>query len=82
MQDAFCYPYMLMMIITGDDFGGITSLKTTLSHNFSMKNLGVLHYFLGIEVTSSSKSYLLSQSKYIFDLLERVRLIDNKIVDI
>ena len=36
---------------------------------------------MGIKFVSSSKGYLLSQSKYIADLLERARLIDNKIVD-
>jgi len=69
------------MIIIGNDFGGIASLKTVLSHCFSMKDLGVLHYLLGIEVASSFKGYLLSQSKYIVDLFAGARLTDNKIVD-
>jgi len=69
------------MIIIGDDFDGIASLKTTLSHRFTMKDLGVLRYFLGIEVDCSPKGYLLSQSKYIVNLFEPTRLIDNKIID-
>jgi len=48
------------MIITSDDFNGISSLKTTLSYRFAMKDLGVLHYVLGIKVYSSSKGYHLS----------------------
>jgi len=43
--------------------------------------MGVIHYFLGIEVVSFSKGYLLSRSKYIVDLFEHARLISNKIVD-
>jgi len=39
--------YVDDMIITGDDFYGIASLKTTLSHHFAMKDLGVLHFFFG-----------------------------------
>ena len=55
-------------------FGEIAYLKIALSHRFAMKDLD-------IEVVSSSKGYLLSQSKYIVDLFERARLTDNKIVD-
>ncbi|XP_022041096.1 uncharacterized mitochondrial protein AtMg00810-like [Helianthus annuus] len=46
-----------------------------------MKDLGMLRYFLGIEVAQSQKGYLLSQTKYISDLFQRARLTDNKTVD-
>ncbi|GKE10469.1 uncharacterized mitochondrial protein-like protein [Tanacetum coccineum] len=45
-------------------------------------DLGLLSYFLGIEVTSSPKGYLLSQSKYIEDLLNRARIINKMVEDI
>jgi len=56
-------------------------LKTELVRRFEMKDLGYLQYFLGIEVAYSPRGYLLSQSKYVADNLERARLTDNKIVD-
>lgn len=59
------------MIVTGDDYVGIESLKHDLAHRFAMKDLGMLRYFLGIEVAQSLKCYLLSKSKYISDLFER-----------
>jgi len=68
------------MIITDDDFDGISSLKIALSHHFAT-NLSLLCNFLGIEVASSSNDYLLSQSKYIADLFDIDRFIENKIVD-
>jgi len=46
-----------------------------------MKDLSYLWYFLGIEAASSPRGYLISQSKYIADILERARLTDNKTID-
>ncbi|KAK2998305.1 hypothetical protein RJ639_024115 [Escallonia herrerae] len=46
--------------------------------NFLMKELGVLSYFLGLEISSSVDGYTLSQAKYASDLLSRVRLTDSK----
>ncbi|GKV07939.1 hypothetical protein SLEP1_g19635 [Rubroshorea leprosula] len=66
------------MIITGDDISSIHDLKQFFSHKFEMKDLGVLSYFLGLEVTSSNDGYLLSQTKYASDLISKARLIDNK----
>jgi hypothetical protein len=69
------------MIIIGEDIDGISVLKTDLVRQSEMKNLGYLRYFLGIEVTSSPRGYLLFQSKYVIDIFERARLTDKKTVD-
>ena len=45
-----------------------------------MKDLGTLSYFLGLEVTSSSDGYCLSQAKYASDLLSKASLTDSKTV--
>lgn len=67
------------MIITGDDSDGIQDLKHSLSKEFEMKDLGKLNYFLGLEVTSNSQGYFLSQAKYASDLISRAGLTDNKV---
>jgi hypothetical protein len=36
---------------------------------------------MGIEVAYSPRGYLLSQSKYVADILQRTKLTDNKTVD-
>ena len=45
-----------------------------------MKDLGTLSYFLGLEVTSSSNGYYLSQAKYAFDLLSKADITNKKTV--
>ncbi|GJZ90073.1 uncharacterized mitochondrial protein-like protein, partial [Tanacetum coccineum] len=82
VRRIFLSLYVDDMMITGDDCNGIELLKAELSHRFAMKDLGLLLYFLGIEVASSPKGYLLSQSKYTVDLFGHARMTDNKIADI
>jgi hypothetical protein len=51
-------------------------LISQLRSEFSVKDLGVLHYFLGIEVSSpSSGSLLLRQRKYALELLARAGML-------
>jgi len=73
--------YVDDMIINGDDIDDISLLKTELARQFEMKDLDSLRYFLGIQVAYSLRGYLLSQSKYVANIIERARLTDNKTVD-
>lgn len=52
------------MISTGYDDDAIVVIKSNLTLQFEMKDLGSICYFLSIEVAYSPKSYLLSQLKY------------------
>lgn len=45
-----------------------------------MKDLGTLSYFLGLEISSTSNGYYLSQAKYASDLLTRAGITDSKTV--
>ena len=45
-------------------------------NEFAIKNLGRMKYFLGIEVAYSENSIILSQQKYILDLLTDTRFIN------
>ena len=68
--------YVDDMLITGDDLEYIAFVKACLSKQFHMSVLGSLSYFLGIEVSSTSDGYYLSQRKYIQDILDRAGLTD------
>ena len=57
--------YVDDMIITGDDSEYISFVKARLSEQFLMSDLGPLRYFLGIEVSSTSDAFFISQEKYI-----------------
>ena len=73
--------YVDYMIITGDDVQGIQDFKCFLGQHFEMKDLGPLSYFLGLKVSSASDGYYLTQAKYTSDLISRVGITDNKIVN-
>ncbi|WVZ55593.1 hypothetical protein U9M48_006233 [Paspalum notatum var. saurae] len=61
--------YVDDIIIIGDDTLEIERLKKNLSKEFEVKDLGQLRYFLGIEIARSPKGIVLSQRKYVLDLL-------------
>ena len=61
--------YVDDIVITGDDVEEIMKLKGRLGRAFEVKDLGLLRYFLGIEIARSSKGIILSQRKYVLDLL-------------
>lgn len=58
-----------MLIVLGSDCEGIDNLKTFLPTKFQTKDLGILKYFLGIEVMCSKNGILISQMKYALNLL-------------
>lgn len=61
--------YVDDIIVIGNQQYGVQQMINLSSKRFPLKDLGPLHYFLGIEVIPSSNGLLLSQQKYIKDLL-------------
>ncbi|XP_042374409.1 uncharacterized mitochondrial protein AtMg00810-like [Zingiber officinale] len=70
--------YVDDIIIIGSTQGLITSLIDFLNKHFTVKDLGQLHYFLGIEVHHSDMGLHLSQTKYITNLLKKTGMFDSK----
>ncbi|CAL1362597.1 unnamed protein product [Linum trigynum] len=73
--------YVDDLLLTGNDPGTLASFQHALSHRFSLKALGDVNYFLGIEVIPTSTGYILSQHKYMVDILNRFQMTDAKSVD-
>lgn len=73
--------YMLVyveVIITGNDSAKVQAFIDVLSRRFSLKDLDELSYFLGVEATCSNAGLLLTQRKYITDLLHRTNMSTTK----
>jgi hypothetical protein len=56
----------------------IAQTKRELSAKFEMKDLGLMHYFLGLEVWQKPGEIFLSQSRYAIDVLRRFGMLDCK----
>ncbi|KAL4591551.1 hypothetical protein LXL04_004520 [Taraxacum kok-saghyz] len=61
-------------IVTGPDTSTVSSFIDTLASRFSLKDLGNLSYFLGVEVLPHNSGLFLSQAKYILDLLSKANM--------
>jgi histone deacetylase 1/2 len=70
--------YVDDIILTGNSSTLIQRFITQLDQQFSLKQLGTLNYFLGIEVSPFEGGLLLTQQKYIRDLLSKVKMLDCK----
>ncbi|GAU28846.1 hypothetical protein TSUD_21830 [Trifolium subterraneum] len=67
--------YVDDIIITGSSSSHIQQLITKLNDEFALKQLDTLDYFLGIEVFHlDNGNVVLSQAKYIRDLLSKVQM--------
>ncbi|XP_058761005.1 uncharacterized protein LOC131634366 [Vicia villosa] len=61
--------YVDDVILAGDYLHEFQLMKNILHQAFKIKDLGVLKYFLGLEVAHSSKGISVCQRKYCLDLL-------------
>ena len=70
--------YVDDLILTGSSSSMIQSVQQKLMEQFDMTNLGLLHYFLGLQVHQSSDGIFIYQEKYALDQLQRFGMVDCK----
>ena len=69
--------YVDDLILTGDE-NLVKSCKEDLAREFEMKDLGLMHYFHGMEVWQGDEELFVSQGKYANDILKKFHMERNK----
>ena len=70
----FMLVYVDDIILTGSNDKLIQSIISQLQREFPLKDLGLLHFFLGIQVSCTPQGLHLCQAKYISDLLHHTHM--------
>lgn len=73
-HSTFILVYVESILVTGNDSQVITNLITNLYKEFALKDLGLVNYFLGFQVTHTSYGLHLSQMKYFIDILAQAKM--------
>jgi hypothetical protein len=66
--------YVDDLLITGCSTSTIATVKRILHYMFLMMDMGLLHFFLGLEINQDASGIKLSQAKYARYLLERFHM--------
>jgi hypothetical protein len=68
--------YVDDLIFTGDF--GIEEFKLVMKDEFEITDLGLMRFFLGIQIHQSKTGMFISKSKYLHEILERFNIINSK----
>jgi hypothetical protein len=71
---AYLLLYVDDVVLTASSDKLLHRIIDLLQHEFSLKDLGALHYFLGITVERSRDGFFLSQGKYAEELLDKANM--------
>uniref|UniRef100_A0A2N9G021 Integrase catalytic domain-containing protein n=1 Tax=Fagus sylvatica TaxID=28930 RepID=A0A2N9G021_FAGSY len=75
---AYLLLYVDDIVLTSNTPSYLDHLIHQLSTVFDLKDLGPLHYFLGLQVTRSSSGLFLNQAKYAHDLIKKHNMLTSK----
>ena len=62
--------YVDDLIIIGGNVEHIAQTKASLQSEFEMTDMGLLHFFLGLEIWQDQSGIFISQKRYVQELLQ------------
>lgn len=71
---VFILVYVDDIIVASSKSDAVSALLKNLQKDFALKDLGDLHYILGIQVKKQKDGILMSQEGYVTDILKRVNM--------
>jgi hypothetical protein len=75
---AYLLLYVDDIVLTSNTPPYLDHLINQLNTVFDLKDLGTLHYFLGLQVSRTTNSLYIKQTKYAHDLLKKHNMLDCK----
>ena len=75
---AYLLLYVDDMILSASSQELLQHIVRTLQSAFAVKDMGPMSYFLGIDVQRNREGFLLSQSSYALDVLDRAGMSNGK----
>lgn len=74
-----CFAFMYI-IYTSSSSSLVDEFKSQMMNEFEMFDMGLLHYFLGLEVHQAEYGIFISQNKYARDLLNKFGMLNYKFI--
>jgi hypothetical protein len=75
---AYLLLYVDDIVITASSTTLLQRIINNLKSSFAIKDLGPLHFFLGIQVQRSKSDFFLYQAKYADDILDHAGMVNCK----
>ena len=74
-QAAYLLLYVDDIVLSASTTDLLHEIVTKLKAEFAMKDMGPLHYFLGIQVHRTPRGFFLSQAQYAEEVLQRAGMV-------